>query len=278
MERRDLEVFLTLAEELHFSRTAERLRVSQARVSQTVKRLERRIGAPLFERTSRRVALTPIGQRLRDDLAPAYRQIVAGVARAVAAARGTGGLRVGFQAPAVADLVADVIDRFRADHPGEVLIREADFADPLALLRADEVDALVALFPVDEPDLTTGPVLWREPLVLAVAANHPFAKLDSVSLEDLARAPVFRAAFWLDRTPGGLPVRAARSPATFQELLTAIAADEGVCPLGAHAAEHFARPRVAFLPFRDAPALRWGLVWRTSAETARVREFAAAAR
>ncbi|MFI9006295.1 LysR family transcriptional regulator [Actinosynnema sp. NPDC053489] len=279
MERRDLEVFLTLAEELHFSRTAERLRVSQARVSQSVKQLERRIGAPLFERTSRRVALTPIGRRLRDDLAPAYRQIVAGVARAVEAARGTSLLRVGFEAPAVADLVAHVLDTFRARHPDSgVRVREAPFTDPFSLLRTDEVDVLVTLFPVAEPDLTPGPVIHEEPLVLAVSDTHPFTRQASVTLEDLARDTVFRAAYWCDRTPSGAPVKRGRDVTTFQELLTAVADGEGVCPLGAHAAGYFARPRIAFLPLVGAPRLRWGVVWRTGGETARVREFAAAAR
>lgn len=68
VERLEIEVFLALAEELHFGRTAERLGVSQSRVSQIVKGIERRIGAPLFDRTSRRVALTPLGRQLRTDL------------------------------------------------------------------------------------------------------------------------------------------------------------------------------------------------------------------
>jgi DNA-binding transcriptional LysR family regulator len=59
MELRDIEIFLALAEELHFGRTAERLHVSQARVSQAIKKQERRIGGTLFERSSRQVRLTP---------------------------------------------------------------------------------------------------------------------------------------------------------------------------------------------------------------------------
>ncbi|ONI87211.1 LysR family transcriptional regulator [Saccharothrix sp. ALI-22-I] len=279
MERRDLEVFLTLAEELHFSRTAERLRVSQARVSQSVKQLERRIGAPLFERTSRRVALTPIGRRLRDDLAPAYQQIVDGITRAVEAARGTALLRVGFEAPAIADLITDVLDTFRARHPdSEVRVREAPFTDPFSLLRADEVDVLVTLFPVDEPDLTSGPVVFEEPLVLAVSDTHPFTRQKSVTLEDLARATVFKAAYWSDTTPTGAPIKRGRDLTTFQELLTAIANGEGVCPLGAHAVGYFTRPKIVFLPLVGAPRLAWGMVWRNAGETVRVREFAAAAR
>jgi len=79
VELRDIEVFLTLAEELHFGRTAERLHVTPARVSQAIKKQERAIGAALFERTSRVVRLTPAGERLRDDLEPGYRRLWAGL-------------------------------------------------------------------------------------------------------------------------------------------------------------------------------------------------------
>ena len=61
LERHEIEAFVTLAEELHFGRTAERLHVSTARVSQAIKRMELRVGVPLFERTSRRVELTEAG-------------------------------------------------------------------------------------------------------------------------------------------------------------------------------------------------------------------------
>src|SRR5205814_9987193 len=88
MERQDIEVFLTLAEELHFARTAQRLRLAPASISQTIKKLERRFGAPLFTRTTRRVDLTPLGRQLRDDLSPAYAQIEAAIAAATTARRG----------------------------------------------------------------------------------------------------------------------------------------------------------------------------------------------
>src|SRR5215469_7954060 len=61
MDAAEIEVFLTLAEELHFTRTAERLHLPQSRVSRLVASLERRVGGALFERTSRRVVLTPLG-------------------------------------------------------------------------------------------------------------------------------------------------------------------------------------------------------------------------
>jgi len=75
-----IEAFLILCEELHFGRTAERLYMSQPRVSRLVADLESDIGGVLFERTSRRVALTPLGVQLRDRLAPVYEQLTAALA------------------------------------------------------------------------------------------------------------------------------------------------------------------------------------------------------
>ena len=86
MDIAEIEVFLVLAEELHFGRTAERLRMPQPRVSRLVSAFERRIGGALFERTSRRVGLTPLGQRLAGQLQPAYGQLTAVLEDARAAA------------------------------------------------------------------------------------------------------------------------------------------------------------------------------------------------
>ncbi|AXB47441.1 LysR family transcriptional regulator [Amycolatopsis albispora] len=286
MELREIEIFLVLAEELHFGRTAERLRVSQARVSQSIRKTERQLGAPLFERTSRRVALTPIGARLRGDLGPAYRRIEEGLARAKAAGRGvTGVLRLAFEAPGVADLVESTLERFRRENPGcEVQIREADFADVFTILRDGDADALVTLLPADEPGITTGPTVYSEQMVLAVSAKHPFARKDFVTLEDLARDTVLRAAhppapYWQDEpwhTPDGHPIRRGAPVRTFQELLSAVSTGAGVCPLAAHAADYFARPSLRFIPFRHTPPVHWGLVWPTSGETTRIRALAAA--
>ncbi len=79
MELRDIEIFLALAEELHFGRTAERLHVTSSRVSHAIKQQERRIGTALFERTSRTVRLTPAGEQLYQILRPAYEGIIDGI-------------------------------------------------------------------------------------------------------------------------------------------------------------------------------------------------------
>src|SRR5256885_12256039 len=75
VEMREIEAFLAVADDLPFGRAAQRLHVTTASVSQAIRALERRVGGPLFERTSRQVALTPIGVRLRAGFEPAYEQL-----------------------------------------------------------------------------------------------------------------------------------------------------------------------------------------------------------
>ena len=73
VELREIRVFLTLAEELHFGRTADRLGLTQSRVSQSLRALERKLGEDLVHRTSRRVALTAPGERFRPRSVPPSR-------------------------------------------------------------------------------------------------------------------------------------------------------------------------------------------------------------
>ncbi|MEV7008445.1 LysR substrate-binding domain-containing protein [Streptosporangium sp. NPDC051022] len=286
VERRDIEIFLELGRELHFGRTAENLHVSTARVSQTIKKMERRIGVPLFERTSRRVALTPVGRRLHDDLDPAYRRILEGIDRAIAAGRGVDGvLRVGFIGTAVGRFVVEVADAFHTRHSTcRVRIRESPYSDGTALLGDDEIDVLLAvLSPPEGSEFTAGPVLFREAPMLAVPARHPFARRASVSLDDLARDKVLRPRLIPDfvdeavvprRTPSGALIE--RGPAfdTIQEMLALVGVGKGVFPVPTHASRYDARPDVAYVPLLDGPPFEWRLVWRTTAETARIQAFA----
>ncbi|MFJ9782347.1 LysR family transcriptional regulator [Amycolatopsis sp. NPDC101161] len=278
-ETREIESFLTLAGELHFGRTAERLRVSTAQVSQTIRKLERRVGAPLFTRTSRRVELTPVGRQLLADLGPAWAAVSSALARAVEAGRGvTGTLRVAFGDAAGGQLLAGVAELFRRRAPGcEVEFREVRPAEVLPWLREGEVDVVLAGLPLDGPGLVTGPVLVRERRFLAMAATHPFARRDTVPVAELERVTVLRCALpdpWLDEHA---PTAVTRPRAGLQELLTLAGAGEGVLPVGAHLRRYYPRPDVAYVPLSDAPRLEWGLVWREGAATARVQAFAEAA-
>ncbi|MFD5000004.1 LysR family transcriptional regulator [Streptomyces buecherae] len=273
LERLEIESFVVLAEELHFGRTAERLHVSRARVSQTIQGLERRVGAPLFERTSRSVRLTPLGRRLHAEVEPGYRRIRAALERARAEARGVeGDLAVGYLGTAAGEFVMDVVRALARRRSGiEVRIHETQIKDMFGPLRAGQVDVLVTQFPVAEPDLTRGPVVLRVPRMLAVAANHPLAGREAVSVEDLARDRVCACtgdvpAYWQEHlapplTPSGQPVRRGRSAATLQETLAMVGAGQGISPVGADVARSYAPRGVAYgaLPRREPAGVRAGL-------------------
>ena len=284
-----MEAFLTLAEESHLGRTAVRLRLTTARVSQVISALERRVGAPLFERTSRTVTLTPIGQRLHDDMRPAFDRLEAALATAVAAGRGVSGvLRVGFVGAAAGQLPVLATDAFAARHPEcTVDVHEVQMGEGLERLRADGLDVLIACLPLTGPDLANGPVLLSEPRMLAVPAGHPFAERGTVSVEDLARAELLQAPcalpdYWREPgsprlTPAGRPIALGRAAGDLAEALALVGAGQGVFPVGQHATRFHARPDVAFVPFHDTPPLDWGPVWRASRANARIRAFTDAA-
>ena len=288
MEQRDIEIFLTLADELHFGRAAQRLHVSTARVSQTIKKLERRIGAPLFERTSRRVELTSIGRRLGDELRPAYQQIHDAIDRAMAAARGVRAtLRVGFIGAASSQFVLEVAEVFRAEHPDcEVQSHEYQFGKSVGPLRGGEIDMMLGTRPARgarQADLTAGIVLLEEDQLLAVSARHPFARRRSVSFADLARTKVLRTPpaipdYWDQalvppHTPDGRPVERGPSFDTVQEMLALVGAGIGTYPVSTQFTSYYARPDVAYVPIHDAPPYQRRFLWLSAAETATIRAF-----
>nr|WP_203599779.1 LysR family transcriptional regulator [Streptomyces sp. SID10853] len=275
VERYEIETFLALAEELHFARTAERLRVTPGRVSQTVKALERRIGGALFERNSRRVALTPVGRQLRDELLPAYRQIQRAISRAAAAcADFSGVLRVGFTAPWSGDLIVRAAEVFHSRHPRcAVELQEVTFHAAIEALRDEDVDLAIAEPPVVEPGIVVGPVVLSERRALVVPAGHFLAAQETVSQEDLALLPLvtaagvseaWREAFYPRHTPQGRPLTHGPVAAGWQELLSLVGAGKGATVATLRAGDYHGRPDVTYVPFDDAPPVDYALLWRDS--------------
>lgn len=285
MELRDIEIFLTLAEELHFGRTAERLHVSQARVSQAIAKQERRLGVALFDRTSRRVALTPVGRRLREDLQQVVELLRESLARAEAAGPGAERtLRLGVFGHAGHELLP-LVEAFRARHPGsEIVFGEVSGSDLFTALRTGEHDAHVLWLPVAEPDLVVGPTVLTCGRVLAVASDHPLAERGTASLEDLADHHVVDLGpeapeYWLasmvpTRTPLGRRIPRGPVARTFHEILSLVASGHCVHPLGELAARYNRPPGITFLPLPEAPTLEFALTWRTDADTSALRALA----
>ncbi|GLW31857.1 LysR family transcriptional regulator [Actinoplanes regularis] len=282
MELRDIEIFLVLAEELHFGRTAQRLHVTQARVSQAIKQQERRVGGQLFERTSRSVRLTPLGEQLRDDLRPLYQGLLESVARAQQAARGVSGtLTLGTMGPQMW-MLDEVLASFRDLHPGvELVHRDLNPVIPLAQLYAGEVDVAHVWLPVREPGLTVGPVTHSSAQVLVVAATHPYAERDSICREDFgdlvfvahqSRIPSYmEEVFQPFRTPSGRAIPRGPVVTSWEDQLKAASAGQAVIACVAEAARFYSWPNLVFLPIRDAPPVEWAFVWRTAEESSLLR-------
>ncbi|MFB9908729.1 LysR family transcriptional regulator [Allokutzneria oryzae] len=286
LEIRELEAFLVLAEELHFGRAGERLYVSQSRVSQLLRSLEGRIGAPLVERTSRRAELTPLGEKFLAELRPAYGALRAAVDHTRATARGVGGvLRIGFQGT-IDDHLAKAIAGFEERHPDRAVeLTEIPLADPFGSLRRREVDAAVVLLPVEEQDLVLGPVFSRQPQMLAVSPRHPFAGKELVTAEELAECPLigihgpapeyWRRAQAPDTTPGGRRIPRGPTAGTLQEGLGLAAAGRGGMLLCRSTAEHQGRrSSVVFVPVTGLPESVLGVVWHAEHGVGRARAFA----
>jgi DNA-binding transcriptional LysR family regulator len=285
MEFRDVEIFLTLAEELHFGRTAALLHVTPARVSQAIKKQERQIGGALFERTSRSVRLTALGRQLCDDLRPHYQGLRESMLRAQQAARGAGGtLTLGTMGPQGWMLHA-IVELFQARHPGAHLVhRDVNPVNPLAPVNSGEVDVAHVWLPVREPGLSVGPVTHRSALVLVIAETHPFAGRDSITQEDFADltfvahdSPIpsyMEEVFLPRRTPSGRAIRRGPLIANWDDQLKVVSAGQAVIAAPAEAARFYPWPNLVYLPIRDAPPVAWAIIWRTVDESQLIRAFA----
>jgi DNA-binding transcriptional LysR family regulator len=291
VELREIRVFLALAEELHFGRTAERLGLTQSRVSQSLRGMERKLGVELFHRTSRRVALTAAGERFREEIRAPYD----GVADALRhthsanhAVRGT--LRLGtHNAAAVGTRLLGIIEAFEtANADCYVRIVESPFGEQLEPLRRGQLDLLVTRMPIDDPKLVVGPVVDREARLLAVAHDHPLADRPHVSLDDIAdfdvgwadvMLPRISEAFVPRQAPSGRPIRCVRlGIRDISELVVTIARGRIVHPTLASFASHYAHPHVRYVPISDLPPAETVLVWRRRGDGAGLREFVRVAR
>ena len=282
---REIETFLVLADELHFGRTAERMFISQGRVSQLIGALERRIGAALVARTSRRVQLTDFGAEFLASLSPAYRALTEVIGEAQSRAREVPlPIRVGFQG-AIYEAGARAISQFERQHPLTVVhIKELPLGDPFSDVLAGRVDAAVVLLPVEEPELKIGPIFSEESQMLALSVEHPLSNRRSVAAEQLAEVslvPLTGPApdYWLRVhsprvTPSGARIHSRGGASTLQEGLSQVASSHTGLILCAATAAHSQRADVRFVPLKGVPNSALGLVWRTDRETPYIRRFA----
>ncbi|MFF6776753.1 LysR family transcriptional regulator [Streptomyces sp. NPDC012637] len=196
MERPDiplaqLHAFVVLADELHFGHAAARLGIAQPPLSQQIRRLEDKVGHPLFHREPGRVTLTPAGR----ELLPVARRVLGELSDGLAAARAVGSgragrLRIGFSASLALTVLPGLLRTFRERFPDADLdIREMTSAPQIAALHDRTIDiGLLREPPSGEQELGFRTVL-TEPFVAVLPASHPLASQRTVRVAQLADAP-----------------------------------------------------------------------------------------
>ncbi|MCD0492156.1 LysR family transcriptional regulator [Chromobacterium violaceum] len=194
MELRHLRYFLAVAEELHFTRAAERLHIGQPPLSQQIQALEAELGAPLFRRHQRKVELTAAGQQLL----PRARQILADSAAAAAAVRRaadgeTGELRIGFTSSLpLTPILHHSLQHYRQAYPEvRLTLSEMFTAGQFDALERRQLDLGFVRFngPTPSP-LIRVEELHRDRLLAVVPSAHPLAERKTLPLKLLAGEPL----------------------------------------------------------------------------------------
>ncbi|MFD3841010.1 LysR family transcriptional regulator [Streptomyces sp. NPDC058642] len=287
---RDLRYFLAVAEDLHFTRAAERLYVSQPALSKQVRALERQLGVELFRRDRHGVTLTGAGEALL----PHARRVLADWAEgaaAVAAARSAqrGTLVVGMStSPGRGGLLPAIRSRFTADRPDAALrVRQVSWEDPTAGLADGEADVAFVWLPLPDADRYAWTVVAEEPRLIALPETHPLASRPELDFADLADEPFLALPesagplrdHWLALDErAGRPARVGAEIAGTEETYEALVAGLGICLVAEGNAPLITLGGVVTRAVRGVSPSRYVLAWREGDRRPLVRAYAEACR
>ncbi len=283
MDLRHLRYFVTVAEELHFGRAAERLGMTQPPLSQAIQLLEAEIGARLFERTKRWVALTPVGEQWLGHVRRVLEEAAALPRLAGQLARGEHGvLNLTFVSTADYSVLPGLVGRYKQSFPGvQLSLRELTSDRQIELLLKEETDAGLIIRPPDtmlHASLHYLPLL-REPLVAALPASWVKGKLralelpkKALKLRDVREEPLLL--FPRSSAPGFHDIitgfytmhesvpRLGQEAIQMQTLLSLVAGGLGFA-LVPQSMENLGRSGVVYCKLAGKPPLiETGLVWR----------------
>jgi DNA-binding transcriptional LysR family regulator len=239
--------FVAVADELHFGRAAERLKMTQPPLSRQIQKLERAVGAQLLERDNRRVVLTAAGQVF---LAEARRLLALAEAAPEQARRVSAGssgvVRIGFTAASTYGILGRLLNELARELPDvSVDLAEMVTREQVLGLANEEIDLGLARPPFDKETFGSR-LLHREPLLIAAPTGHPLLSLDrEATAADLAGVPVVmhsptRARYFYDLVAAAVPIAHENTVHTVSQVLTMlwlVAARRGVAFVPASAAQ-----------------------------------------
>ncbi|HVV14525.1 LysR substrate-binding domain-containing protein [Amycolatopsis sp.] len=281
MELRHLRYFAAVADTCHFGRAAQRLHMAQPALSQAIRQLEDELGAPLFVRTTRQVALTPAGEFLRGEVQRVLGTIddsVRGVRRIADGRRGL--VRFAFTGTAAFSHLPRIARALKLALPEVAVEVHADLLTPAQCdgLRAGSLD-LGVLRPPARGEGIELRTIETEPLIVAVPADHRLAVEPVVSVADL-RSEDFIAYAGKDSVVNAAVLRACRAagftprlehlvPGT-AVLLSLVAGGLGVAMVPA-SARALPLAGVVFRDLAGAGSVELALAWRREEESSLVR-------
>jgi DNA-binding transcriptional LysR family regulator len=283
-EIRQLRYFVAVAERGSVSGAALDLHLSQAALSEALRKLELELGVSLLERSSRGVSLTAAGEAF----VGAARRAIEAFDAALAAARGqTGRLRVGFEAAGAGRLSTRSRARFLARFP-EVRVepRRYDWGGEVAALREGECDVAFVWLPADLTGLRSE-IVASEPRLAGLSVEHRLATRSSLSVDELTDEPIMwtrRAPrYWVDwwavnpRPSGREPTWGPEND-NVEEMLEQVADGSAYCIVPVSMTEFYARPDLVWVPLEDVDPLRIALAWRERDASPLVAAYAAIVR
>ncbi|MEV6879880.1 LysR family transcriptional regulator [Amycolatopsis sp. NPDC051128] len=290
MDLRRWHYFAVLAEEMHFTKAAARLFVSQPSLSQQIRAFEADLGVALLDRSGPRFALTDAGR----IAAAEARELLGRLERArgviAAAGRGDAGrLRIAYTRSAPGPRAGDLVAAYRSRHPGVELALETGWTSlNLARLAAGEIDVGFVRPPVTAPGVEVA-VVGSEEVLIALPSAHALARRRGrVRRASIAGEPVV---FWPRENgpgqydaisgqvwPGGVPPIVREEPED-EQLMRAVAEGAGIAAVPEHRARALRRRGVVLRRLEDpVPRIDLGLAWRAGAVAPVVRAFVDLAR
>jgi DNA-binding transcriptional LysR family regulator len=288
LELRHLRYFLAVAEELNFSRAAERLHIAQPALSAQIRSLETQLGCELFSRTTRKVDLTPTGELLLADARDIVERADRAAARVAAAARGTRGLlRVGFVAQGASEPGTEIFRRLATEHPAieTELVESRTLEELQHAVVAHETDLAFAWLPILHEQLDSL-VVFSEPKQVAMHPEHALAGLGEVRPADLEDVPI--VAPWQEyseatRTYWLRPFRQESTEIDLEgksvdECLSLVSRGLAVFIVPESVQRFYGRPNVVYRPLIDVEPASVALVWHRDAKNPGVAAFVEVAR
>jgi DNA-binding transcriptional LysR family regulator len=285
MDLRRLRYFTVAAEELNFTRAAERLHIAQPPLSAQIKQLERDLGVTLFDRSSRGVRLTDAGRLFLEEVRRIFVQLDQTVdfVRRVGDGR-IGRLALGFLPSAAHNALPGVLRGFRERFPDvELSLQEMGPDEEVRKLHDKQIDAGFLYLPVDETGLEVRPIL-REPLVAAVPDTHPLAAETRLAMGQLAEEPFilppkhhvpacYGYIMEACRQAGFFPKVVQKDVWLMQTIVGLVAGGLGVALVPA-SLKNLRRTGVAYKEIEDLSlAVEMGVVWRRDDASTVLRAF-----